>query len=103
MALKKHKVVWTDTAQNNRQDIEDYLLKDWSEKELSNFYKALDRRIQLISYNPELYAVIDGTDLIRKSVLNKRTIIFYEFREGIIEILYLFNTYQNPDRLDFNF
>lgn len=101
MALKKYPVVWTDTAFKNRQDIEDYLLENWSERELRNFYKALDRRIKLISYNPELYPKVEGTELTRKSVLNKRTIIFYEFRKDVIELLYLFNTYQNPDRLEF--
>ncbi|HET8866056.1 MAG TPA: type II toxin-antitoxin system RelE/ParE family toxin [Gracilimonas sp.] len=101
MALKKHPVVWTDTALNNKEDISSYLLENWSERELGNFYQALERRIQLISINPELYGKVAGTDLTRRSVLNKRTIIFYEFRDGVVEILYLFNTYQNPDRLEF--
>ncbi len=101
MALKKYPVVWTQTAIQNKNDITDYLFENWSEKEVGNFYKALDRRIKLISYNPKLYALIAGTELTRKSVLHKRTIIFYEFRNDIVEILYLFNTRKDPERLPF--
>lgn len=101
MALDKHPVVWTDTALENKENISAYLIENWTERELRNFYQALERRIQLISYNPELYAIVEGTELTRRSVLTKRTIIFYEFRDNVVEILYLFNTYQNPDSLEF--
>lgn len=100
MALKRYSVVWTAEAIRNKNKIADYLIENWSERELRNFYRELDRRIKLISHKPELYQLVEDTDYTRRSVLNKHTIIFYEFKNEVVEILYLFNTRRDPDSLD---
>lgn len=49
-------VIWTDEAFKNLIRIIKYLEKNWSEKEINHFIKKLDKRINLISINPQLFA-----------------------------------------------
>jgi len=43
-----YKIFWTDEALTNLADIIDYLEHRWTEREIKNFTKLLDRQINLI-------------------------------------------------------
>lgn len=49
-------VIWADEAFENFMGVIKYLEENWSEKEINNFIKKLDKRINLISINPQLFA-----------------------------------------------
>src|SRR5690554_5438143 len=97
---KGYKIKWTKEAEQNVDDIIQYLTDFWSKREVNNFLMLLRKRVELISKNPEMFKIVEGTDFTRVSVMTKQNSIFYEFKNETIEILYVFDTRQNPDKLN---
>ena len=50
-----YKIDWTAEALNNLNDIIDYLTNRWTDREISKFYKSLNKRLELISKNPHTF------------------------------------------------
>ena len=96
-----YEIIWAERADKDLQNIIDYLLEEWSEKEVAGFVKALDQRLQVIIENPRLFATSEKLKNIRKCVLTKQTTIYYSISDEhkIIQIVTLFDTRQDPDKL----
>lgn len=94
-----YSIEWTDKASSDLQSIIDYLLLNWSEKELKNFVRKLDKRIELISINPRLFPKSGKRKNVRRSVLTKHTVIYYETSIESVRIVTLFDPRQNPQKL----
>ena len=94
-----YKIIWTDEALTNLADIIDYLEHRWTEREIKNFAKLLDRQINMIQTNPELFPTSPTSNRLRKSVLSKQTTICYRVDNDEIRIVTLFDNRQNPKRL----
>lgn len=50
-----YRIQWPERAIFDLQNIIDYLLYKWTEKEVRNFVRKLDKRLELISINPRLF------------------------------------------------
>ena len=50
-----YRVFWTHHALSELEDTIVYLDKNWTDKELKNFFLEVDHTIQLISKNPFLF------------------------------------------------
>lgn len=96
-----YKLIWSDEARNNLNGIIDYLENNWSEKEISRFFKKLNHQLDLIKNNPKLFPKVNKKG-IRKSVLLKQVSIFYKSNHKEIHILFLFDNRQNPSKLNIN-
>ena len=94
-----YKLFWSEQALKNLQDIIAYLRDHWSEKEIRNFAQRLDRRVNVIVSNPKLFPRTRRRRNIRRSVLTKQTVIYYETKNQIVTIVALFDTRQDPKRL----
>lgn len=95
----KFKLFWTDEAIRNLENILDYLSQKWTEKEVLNFKKSLSAQITLIERFPTIFPLSTYNLRLRKAVLSKQTIIFYEIKDHSIYIVYLFSTMQNPENI----
>ena len=93
-----YKIIWTDEAFRNLENIITYLEKFWTEKEIRKFARLLDKQLILIKKNPSLYPYSKKSDDIRKSVLTKIT-LYYRIIEREIYLISLFDSRQNPDKL----
>jgi len=93
-----YKIIWTDEAFRNLENIITYLEKFWTEKEIRKFARLLDKQLILIKKNPALYPFSKKSDDIRKSVLTKIT-LYYRIIETEIYLISLFDSRQNPDKL----
>jgi len=93
-----YKIIWTDEAFRNLENIITYLEKFWTEKEIRKFARLLDKQLILIKKNPSLYPYSKKSDDIRKSVLTKIT-LYYRIIETEIYLISLFDSRQNPDKL----
>jgi len=71
-----YKIFWTDNALNDLRITLKYLSENWSEKKIANFVRKLDKRLNLISINPKLYAKTLIKKNLRKSVLTKYNVIY---------------------------
>ena len=94
-----YKLFWSDKALADLQNIIDYLTENRTHKEIQNFAKRLNKRLDLIVINPGLFPSTTRRKNMRRSVLTKQTVIYYEIVEHIINIVTLFDPRQNPNRL----
>jgi len=51
-----YKIFWSEAALSDLQNIIDYLSENLTSKEIQNFVKRLDKRVDLITLNPKLFA-----------------------------------------------
>jgi plasmid stabilization system protein ParE len=93
------KIFWTEEAIQNLESIFKYLSENWSQHEMERFKKSLSRQIELIIRFPKIFPKSETHPRLRKAVLSRQTIIFYELEETYIYIVYLFNTFQNPGKI----
>lgn len=96
-----YKVVWSAKSKEGVDNIVTYLGTNWTQTEVQNFLAKLRDQVQLISKHPKLFPLVEGTQHVRSSVLTKQTTIYYEFKNKRIEILYVFDTRQDPNKLKF--
>lgn len=94
-----YKLEWSERAITDLDRIIDYLLYRWSEKEVKNFAQKLDKRLVLISANPRLFPKTSRRKNVRRSVLTKHTVIYYETSTDTIKIVALFDPRQRPEKL----
>ena len=94
-----YKLLWSDRALADLQNIINYLTENWTPKEIQNFARRLDKRLDLITTNPGLFPKTAKRKNVRRSVLTKQTVIYYETKENIINIVTLFDPRQNPKKL----
>lgn len=94
-----YKIIWSEEADQNVDAVLDYLENNWSEREVSNFITKLQERISLISEQPKLFPKSELIEGARRSVLTKQITVYYRLYSQQIEIIYVFDTRQDPDRL----
>jgi plasmid stabilization system protein ParE len=94
-----YKLLWSDRALADLKNIIDYLIENWTERDIQNFAKKLDKRLEVIVINPKLFPKTGRRKDVRKSVLSKHTVIYYQTTGSIVNILSLFDPRQNPKKL----
>jgi len=94
-----YKLIWTEEAVNNLEGILDYLNQNWTKKEASNFKLKLHKQLDLIVQNPFIFPRSFHHSRLRKAVLSKQTSIFYEVKDNIIYLAYLFVNHMNIERI----
>ena len=92
-------IVWSDEAQYNLSKIIDYLETNWTEKELKKFFQRLDKVLQLISQNPQLFRLTNKRKRVRRCVFSKQTSIYYKFENERVFLITLFDNRQDPKKL----
>lgn len=94
-----YKIFWTEEAIRNLEEILDYLLSRWTQREVNNFKVKLSKQIDLIGKNPKLFPISTFQPRLRKAVLSKQTSIFYEIKDDMIYLAYIFVNFRATDRL----
>lgn len=95
----KYQLFWSEEALGNLESILDYLQNRWTEREVKHFKELLKRQLDLIIKHPFLFPVSKHHQWLRKAVLSKQTIIFYEIKDDRINLVYLFNTSQDTQKI----
>lgn len=93
------KVIWSDEAISNLEDILDYLNRRWIEREVVQFKLLLTKQIEVLQNFPTLFPTSEIQPQLRKSVLSKQTSILYLIRDENIYLIYLFDNRMNPEKL----
>jgi plasmid stabilization system protein ParE len=69
-----YKIFWTNEAINNLEEILDFLIKKWSQREVDNFKKSLAKKIQIIQRFPQILVDFDLLYRNKKNeIYDKRT------------------------------
>lgn len=92
------KVVWTDEAEINIQQIIDYIFNKFTKKEVDGFLEKVDKTVDNIINYPEIGLVYEKT-IYRKILVSKQTYCFYRLENDKIILVAFFNNTQNPNKL----
>jgi plasmid stabilization system protein ParE len=95
-----YSIDWTFEALNNLDGIIDYLTNRWTDQEISNFYRLLDKRLKIISKSPHTFPDSELKTNVKRSVLSKQTTVYFEVKTDKIVILSLFDNRKNPESLN---
>lgn len=93
------KVNFSSKADNDLSLITDYLLMEWSDKQIRDFNFILDEKLNFIVNYPYSYPSILKNNKIRKCVLLKQISLFYLIKKESIFVLRLFDTRSDPSKL----
>jgi plasmid stabilization system protein ParE len=72
-----YKVFWTETALNELEEVEAYLIEHWIDKELKKLFKHLELTTKLISENPKIFSESDKKNGVRRAVILKLNSLYY--------------------------
>ena len=94
-------VYLSELAESKLLKLSDYLLNKWSVKVRDNFIKKLTNKINQISLHPESCPQSIEFKGLFKCVVTKQTTFYYRISSNFkeIEIITIFDTRQNPNKL----
>lgn len=90
----------TKTAQHRLTQLLTYLETEWSEKVKQDFVQKLDQRIEQVRMRPNLFPKSQIKKGLHKCVITKQTTFYYQHNRNYITILTIFDTRQDPDKLN---
>jgi len=90
-----YKILWTDHALNELANTYKYLELNFTERELRELSKGIDKTLKLISQNPDLFPISESIG-VRKVVIKKLNTLYYREKNNSIEILSFFSNRQSP-------
>ncbi|MCK9451056.1 MAG: type II toxin-antitoxin system RelE/ParE family toxin [Bacteroidales bacterium] len=92
------KVLWSKRAETDLKSIINFLERNWTDKEVTNFVRKLDKQISIIQNQPNAFPATNRKN-VRRSVLSRQITIYYDIMEDAVRIVALFDTRQSPDKL----
>ncbi|QTE23230.1 type II toxin-antitoxin system RelE/ParE family toxin [Polaribacter cellanae] len=94
-------IYFSEIAKFRFKKLTDYLLENWNLQVKNDFLKKFDLKISQIKTHP--YNCIESFEYkgLYKCVITKQTTLFYRVSEKLqeIEIITIFDTKQNPNKL----
>ncbi|OQY04029.1 MAG: hypothetical protein B6I20_03845 [Bacteroidetes bacterium 4572_117] len=95
------KVTWTFTSKKSFTKILDFLLENWTAKEVDKFAEDVRNTINQIKENPYMYEASSKNKTVRKGFVNSLVSLFYRVRprNKEIELLRFWDNRQDPKKL----
>lgn len=84
-------VEWTEEAQKQLDGVIEYLEQNWTEREIKNFFKKLERELNIVSKNPETFRLSQRLPGSRVCQITSHTTVFYVFDHQILTVLLLWS------------
>jgi len=94
-------IIWSPLSQKDFESISEYLHDNWDDKVVNLFIEITDKLVLHISINPRQFPIIHKKKKIRKCVITKHNTLFYLDRKDFVDILRIYDTRQNPQKLRF--
>ena len=96
----KREIIFSKNAEKRLIDLLEYLESKWSLKVRNQFISKLDKSINLIQNQPEIFPKSQINKNQYRCVLSKQTTIYYKYNSKHIYVLSLFDTRQNPNKIN---
>jgi plasmid stabilization system protein ParE len=96
MALE---VEWSDTAKLQLDNIINYLEENWTQREIRNFFKSLEKGIETISKAPKQHKSSLRKEGTFEFQLSSHITLFYTFDKQKVNILLLWSNRMDPKKL----
>ncbi len=95
------KIILSPKAVSSFNEAVKYLRDNFSDVEIQAFTNRIDEKVLVIKSNPRLGRSINKRPNTYKTTINKRIMLYYQYKPVKKEILLLvfWNTLQNPKKL----
>ena len=95
-------VYLSELAESKLLKLSEYLLEEWNKKTRDKFIQKLTEKIDQISLQPDSCPESSEFKGLFKCVVTKQTTFYYRINTKLkeIEIITLFDTRQNPEKLN---
>ena len=87
-------------AEKQLENIFLYVEAKFSERIRKELAKKIYNCFKLIEKDPELFSFSVHNSSVRKCVVTKKTIVFYQIRKENIVVVSVFDTRQNPKKIN---
>ncbi len=95
------KIIWSPGAKKSFEELVNFLEIKWEKKVIQNLFSELNKSLDHISLNPEIFPIVSNTKKLRKCVIKKRTLLLYRIKsKDIIELVIFADTRQNPKKYE---
>jgi len=95
-----HKVIiWSPLAVTDFENILDYLNVNWNNQVVVKFIEEFEILISNIVKQPKQFPLVNKKLKVRKCVVTKHNTLFYSESKESINLLRIFDTRQNPNKL----
>ena len=97
-------IIWSARAKITFFKVLDYLEKNWSQKEIIQFYNRTEIVLRTIQMNPGIFPVSHRYKQLRRALIDKNNSFFYQVDSytNKIYLLTFFDNRQNPKNLKIN-
>ena len=93
------RLTFSPRAIENTKQIILYLKREWSDNSAKKFVNILREKISNIKEYPNSYNSLDGREDIRSCVITKQITLYYKVGKNKIDVVTLYDSRQNPDKL----
>jgi len=94
------KIVFSPRSKFQLDSLLDYLEIRFSVSMKKKFVLKLDKVIIIIQKDPDTFSKLNSNTAIRKCVISKQTTLYYRYNNHEIRLLSLFDTRQNPTKIN---
>lgn len=91
MALE---IFWTAEAEIQLEKIIHFLESNWTNKEITSFFKRLEKSLTAIVLNPTTYKLSHRKEGVREFLITKHNTIFYTFDDHYVYIISIWSNKQ---------
>ena len=95
-----NEIIWSPRAVKTYDAVIEYLLKEWTEREVRNFVLKVDQKLNLLQAQPRI-GVRGRKPNYHKTLVHKKVSLIYHYKplKKEIELVTFWNNLQNPKRL----
>jgi len=93
-------VILTTIAERNLERVVTYLLSEWGIGVANNFVNRYEKVIDLLKETPGIFSFFNKSRGIQKCILTKHNILFFHELESHISVITIFDTRQDPGKLN---
>jgi plasmid stabilization system protein ParE len=94
-------LVLTQTAKEDLEQIASFLQETFSQKTKIDFLTAFSERLHLIEKMPFMYQASYSNPNVRRCLIHKNVVCYYQVTDDHILILAVIDTRMNPDNRPF--
>jgi len=91
---------WSTPSKNNFSKILMFIMNKWGLKAANEFIIDVEGMVKVISNMPEAFPAFKERKNVRRCVINKRTVLFYQVKGDTVFLVNFYDTRLNPERFN---
>lgn len=96
-------IKWSNEAKKTFDKNINYLVEEWTDREIKNFIKQTNNILLRIAAQPEMYGASAKTSNVRRAQINKYIVLYYRYYSSKKEavLLTFWHNKQDPKKLKY--